>query len=1371
MTRSRNNSRKGDFGSHQIYKLPKLPDRSLTTSNYGAAPIMQRGNHNNIHQRCGDFIIDIEPYSHRPSTSSGGVVSSGSVGGTVTMTTAHSTVASISEGQSVSMETTKKLRDLESHVHYQSEQIKSLFWERDDLKYRNHNLEAQVKMMLEKSNNYDKLLKECEGLKAQNGSLLNGVQQLKAAVAQSNKERDDVRGSHQLMEFYLNQLQEKLNGHEKLVLELNAAKNQLKDMDVENKSLREEAVRLRKQNDNLAAGMGRFQDEINFFIKQRDDLSAENSNLISKSDLMLSEADKLHLKNSELSSELDAQHKECERLREQIGELTSQNSTLASETDRLQNELDKYLNNMMRQQSDSTTSESTISEFANSEFSDEDEDCRSISTVTSTEMQHPASPQDQTDVKLQSADDFSARKTANDESNDVTYVSRDIDSDGALKKLHNQFDELTLQRDELINENGLLKSQVENLQNECNVIREQRDQTTAKNDSLTKQLEQSQSECMKISQHRDELSSQKDAIMSDHDSLITQLEQSQSECMKIRQHRDELSSQKDAIMSDHDSLITQLEQSQSECIKIRQHRDELSSQKDAIMSDHDSLITQLEHLQSECNLIGEHRDEVIGNLKAASDLNNSLTAQIDTVRKDHDELSRKMISTTSQMDQLQVKLATSVQQQENLSKEKDSLTSQLEQLRKDYDLVCQQREELSTKTHMLSSQLTQLQEELNVLNRKQFELSSQHEQSNSRCDEILKKNVALMSQLEQLQVNYDRVAKERDDFAGQVSTLSSQVTQLQGELNQNRDESINNNNTLTSQIEKLQAELDQIALNRDEVSIKNSELISQLGHVQDELNNVINQQREEVKSLTGDLTKEISRLSEHCRMLNEQNDGLQRQNHNIAAELEQLKTPSNNAQAQQREETLEVNKDILESQEGIISIQPNDESYAIIQQSDETANGNLRLREHQDSIMCERDELKNHMAIIISQNEQLRMENNNLRHQQEIGQIQEELEDFKIQRAELRNDQGRKVYEVDAPRRMNIKPQATQQYPPNQSQNSVDSQEPLDKVSRIPVYQSSNRNSIAESASPDSNTTSPMRPSTYIYAQPQQAAELNVSRSIHPEEITNSMNANQQASPPPSQPVYSPKYVSQRVRPQQLIATQPFSAPMILPEGSSSYMNESQQAYPAAAPTSYNLTPGRSQYYEDQNVPSPNVNLSHRSSIYRRYSSIGQESFNDIPSNLQTSNAYTLGPANSRYSSVSVANIDSVNRSTSVYNVSKPLPSIPSIPAQEQKPLKSSSESITSRKSIRLSGKLASLRNSKMLRSQKEIPTCQYCKQKPCKKNFTGYSRFCSPECKSMAKKDITDNASIISSHYGDPRKSYSSSIYNESVDSLAEHF
>ncbi|CAG8707139.1 7392_t:CDS:2 [Acaulospora morrowiae] len=188
-----------------------------------------------------------------------------------------------------------------------------------------------------------------------------------------------------------------------------------------------------------------------------------------------------------------------------------------------------------------------------------------------------------------------------------------------------------------------------------------------------------------------------------------------------------------------------------------------------------------------------------------------------------------------------------------------------------------------------------------------------------------------MSQLEQLQVNYDRVAKERDDFAGQVSTLSSQ---------------------------RLQAELDQIALNRDA--------------------------KEEVKSLTGDLTKEISRLSEHCP----------------------IEKP-----IRRSKEALEVNKDILESQEGTLSIQLNDESYAIIQQSGETGNANLRLREHQDSIT----------------------------RQQEIGQIQEELEDVKIQRSEIRNDQGRKVYEVDAPRRMNIKPQAMQQYLPSQSQNFVDS--------------------------------------------------------------------------------------------------------------------------------------------------------------------------------------------------------------------------------------------------------------------------------------------------------------------------------------------
>ncbi|CAG8516532.1 1683_t:CDS:1, partial [Acaulospora colombiana] len=1203
----------GNPNTRQFYNLPRLPDRSLTTSNYGAASIMQPGNHKNIHQRCGDFIIEIEPYSHHPS---------GAGPGTMTMTTAvstplsstttwMSTPASISDGQYLSIEMARRLHDLESYAHHQSEQLKSLLWERDDLKYRNHNLEVRVEMLKEQSNKFDYVFKERESLKVQNESLQNSIQQLQTIATQSNKERDDIRGRYQLLELYLSQVQENLSGHEKLVLELNTAKNQMKEVDVENKSLREEAARLRKQNDNLAAGMGRLQDELNFFVKQRDGLSSEISNLSSKSDSMLAESDRLRQQNSKLISELEAQHKVSERLREQRDELKIQNSTLVSETDRLRNELDKYLNNMIRhRQSDSTASESTVSEFAGSEFGDEDEDCQSTTTVTSTELQNPTS-QGNSDAKLQLTDDFSARKTdrgvANNdyEYEDVTETPRDMDSsytriggpNEVLEKLQSQLDELALQRDDLTNENGLLKSQVENLQNERDMIREQCDQMTTKKNSL----------------------------------------------------------------------MVQLEQLQSECAEIRRHRDELISQNDVVTSNFNSLTLQLEHLQSECNHISEHRDEVTGNLKAAVDLNNSLTAQVDAIRKDRDELSRRNVLTTSQVEQLQVKLASFVQQQEDLSNEKSSLISQIEQLRKEHDLVCQQREELSAKDCASSSQLIKLQEELNDLNRKQSELSSQH-------NEILNKNTAMVSQLEKLQVNYDRVTKERDDLASETTTVSSRMSQLQKELDivcQNRDESINNNNTLISQIGRLQAELDQITRSRDEVSGKNSELITQLGQVQDELNGVINRQKEEVRSLNSGLTKEINRLSEHCRALNEQNDRLQRQNYDIAAELERLRNLSGNVNA----ELSEVKNDIPESREKTLSGQSNDEPRVIIQPNDKMEN----------SVKCGQDELKEQMTTII-------LENDDLRSQQEIGQIQEELEDVKIQRAELRNDQGRKVYEVGIPRRMSLKSQSTpitltqpRSYQPNQLRNS-DSQESLNRTVQVSPYRYSNRISMADRSIPMSTST--VRYSTYTHAQPQQTMEPNVGLSNCPEET---IDWDQQASPSSSQQQTYP----QRVRPQQLVM-QPHLAPAVSPhvirtsEDSGVFM--SQQVHPT--PIS---TPGQTQYYEDQNVSSP--------SIYKRYSTISQESFGSVPplkassSQASIGNVYTSGSINPRYSSVSITSVDPVNQRSSIYNVSKPLPSIP---VQEQKPLKSSSESITSKKSIRLPGRLASLRNSKLPKSHKE---------------------------------------------------------------------
>ncbi|CAG8581382.1 11487_t:CDS:1, partial [Dentiscutata heterogama] len=162
---------------------------------------MQRGNYDNVHQRCDDFVIDIEPY--HPVTSSGGA-SSYSTGGTTTMSTNLSSQPSTTSFTFTNPITLdgklgKKIRDLEFHNRHQSDQLKSILWERDDLKYRNHELETKIKVLQDQINQSGQFLEECESLKNQNESLHNGVRQLQSMIITSNKERDDIRGKYQLL--------------------------------------------------------------------------------------------------------------------------------------------------------------------------------------------------------------------------------------------------------------------------------------------------------------------------------------------------------------------------------------------------------------------------------------------------------------------------------------------------------------------------------------------------------------------------------------------------------------------------------------------------------------------------------------------------------------------------------------------------------------------------------------------------------------------------------------------------------------------------------------------------------------------------------------------------------------------------------------------------------------------------------------------------------------------------------------------------------------------------------------------------------------------------------------------------------------------
>ncbi|CAG8825825.1 1348_t:CDS:1, partial [Gigaspora rosea] len=135
------------------------PAPSITTSNYRNAIFMQRGSYDNVHQRCGDFVIDIEPY--HPVTSLGGTLSY-STGGTATMTTNLLSQPSTTLFNPITSDNklNKKMNDLESHIRYQSDQLKSILWERDDLKYRNHGLEAKIKILQDQINQSGQFFEE-----------------------------------------------------------------------------------------------------------------------------------------------------------------------------------------------------------------------------------------------------------------------------------------------------------------------------------------------------------------------------------------------------------------------------------------------------------------------------------------------------------------------------------------------------------------------------------------------------------------------------------------------------------------------------------------------------------------------------------------------------------------------------------------------------------------------------------------------------------------------------------------------------------------------------------------------------------------------------------------------------------------------------------------------------------------------------------------------------------------------------------------------------------------------------------------------------------------------------------------------------------
>ncbi|CAI2182924.1 15182_t:CDS:2 [Funneliformis geosporum] len=1298
---------------------------SQNASNGGGATLTT------IHQRCGDFIIEIEPYYHYYPSSINNDTATNNVNSNSTSTALMSTtsllnssahhsnsistprqsttsrssistyynsspdstsnsppsyshsspLASITEGQSLSLITTKKIKDLEDHISYQSDNLRSVIWERDNLKHLNFSLESQLQQLISKlskqSTQIDSLLKENQVLK----NNLKDRKQLQLLLTSTEKENVELRDNHQQFE----DLRQKLSNIEK-----------------ERNDLQDEDLRLRHQNDNLAADMGRLQDELNYFIKTRDNLLKENLNINSSYHLL------------ENSSQRNSQ------------EIIDLRESWFNENDKdgSQRRIQSH-----GQFDISTTSEqSLLSEFIASSGEEIDDGDNNESEWDRNSVNSGIANTKNHDRKIIQSREISQNTREGMLEKEIQLKQMHVE----LNTIREDRDELKCNFDKISDENNTLLKRFENL----------RAETMSKDEelkSVIKNRNELQEELTRVTKNHDVLQVELQSITNDRDNLREKLK-------TISNALDELNGKYNL---EKNILEENIEKLQEELNDVISRHDKLSLD---VSSERSSLESKIHQLQVDLDSSRQDLEESRKELKLSQELFKSLEQEYNFTRKELDnsrqelETSRQEFDTKCQdLESSQQGLATTRQELDFIRKELDLSRSELVSVKQELNsiqevFVSTQQELNSTKNDLNS--LQNIREKYTILKSQYTEIIEQNhdftielEKSQTTSNEFKQQNEQYITQLDTLQQEKENIIRSKNVTEIENDLLKSQLENLQA--------------SSLSKLSDVEKEYRIIRQQRDELILENSKIQSESGKLKVRINTLVNENEEIL-----DLLQKVKQ---------EQDDDLKKERREMINKIKLL-TQDLSAVKEQREE--------LKAQNARISL-------SMTKVSEESERG-LGVRE---DLKNQLNNLKDQYNLLLDENEIMKKE------RIEAEKLQVELSTVKRQ---LKNKTNNNISVKESARSS-----VSQSPPPPQRksvrrassviQNQASGQHQSDQVSNrgsqdsIQIRQESASIAQAKLVKVDQHRPQP----------PHQTVRKGVSQSQQISHISpslkRSISSQQRHSTFPEETIIS---INNNGRITQLPVINKTSKRISSIYSSNEESNEDSGVYLpriiSPAPTKaipYLITSNKGMNNKDQHISEEPTQV-----VDSRHNSLsGESTYNDNTASRRSS-LYNSPPSPSFIPKL----VDINKRSSSYDTSSKPLPSVPSVPKKVNEKrsksddsvsgastiknrrslILSKSMSITGNSAKKISGMISREKDKKDNESftSKEAPLCEFCNQQPCKKKaIKGYRKYCSNKCKESAvaaNRVTSDNASEISKH-DRPRKSYSSSIYNASTESL----
>ncbi|XP_038255803.1 centromere-associated protein E isoform X2 [Dermochelys coriacea] len=426
-----------------------------------------------------------------------------------------------------------------------------------------------------------------------------------------------------------------------------------------------------------------------------------------------------------------------------------------------------------------------------------------------------------------------------------------------ILQLTEELKQVTLQRDQLLEEKGYIKHQEES--DQLPLLQEQILSLTQEKTVLQEKLESLQVEkklCEECTSPNAEMT-----------------EELRNAYSSLKQHQETIEELKGNI-SEKETQLSKVQETLGKTINdLKQKVIQLSENLTLVSCEHDKLLAEKERIEQTMN------DRICPQLQEAS-----------SVTQERDEFQQILACVRAERDQLKAVIEENRERSVKIQAEMENLQEELKCQKKQVDaqknLRVEREKELLKTEEKLTEETTQLKEKIEKLNE---ELNLVSGEKNQLLSELREKTEGENERIQQLEEQNSTLTEERDKLEHMLETVRAEKNKLEVDLHESNEKSV-----------KIQAEIENL----------HEELEKQV----DNQKNLMVEREKELLKTEEKLTEEITQLKEKIKMLNEELNLVSGERNQLLSELRE-KTEGKNERIQQLEEqssSLTTERDKLE---------------------------------------------------------------------------------------------------------------------------------------------------------------------------------------------------------------------------------------------------------------------------------------------------------------------------------------------------------------------------------------------------------------------------------------------------------------------------